>query len=475
MKGFAIKIQKHLKFLPRKFLLLGLASLLATSVLFPIAASASAGELTGRWRFDETVAGSIAIDSVGNNDAIPTDDPIPSTTVAPVTFENPRSASFDGSNYFTIDRPASTDFTICAWVKTSSTGGGTEHWTSAPIMDSETGGVDYDFGFGVGNGGRLMFGNGGDDVDYGYLYDAQVNGTTQINDNAWHNVCVTRNNTSGMVKLYVDAQLDGSGVTGIGPLTSNPNARIGYGYDGAALFEGLIDDVRVYDTDLTPEQLQSLTDGADNPFDDNDGVSDAVENAAPGGDGNNDGISDSEQANVASFVNPTTNEYVTLAVPSSCQLSTVNGISSTTLVNDSRYSYPVGLIGFTASCGTPGYSAMVSQYYYKAPDGDFVLRKERSGQYQTVSGATFSRQTLHDNQVLIASYSIVDGSSLDDDGVANGIIVDPAGPARLIPGVPSTGVGAAEPIVNVTILTHLIASFAITALGFCAYRLLKDS
>ena len=473
MKGFVIKTKEHLQFVSRRLLLAGLALLLATNALLPIAASAAPGELTGRWKFDETVAGSVAVDSVGSNDAIPTDDPIPSTTVAPVTFENPRSASFDGSNYFTINRPASTNFTICAWVKTASTGGGTEHWTSAPIMDSETGGVDYDFGFGIGNGGRLMFGNGGDDVDYGYLYDAQVNGTTQINDNAWHNVCVTRNNTSGMVKLYVDAQLDGSGVTGVGPLTSNPNARIGYGYDGAALFEGLIDDVRVYDTDLTPEQLQSLTDGADNPFDDNDGVSDAVENAAPGGDGNNDGIPDSEQANVASFVNPVTNEYVTLAVPSSCQLSSVNGVSSLTLANDSRYSYPVGLLDFTANCSTPGYTAMVSQYYHKAPDGDFVLRKERSGTYQTISDATFSRQTLHGNQVLIASYSILDGGPLDDDGVANGIIIDPAGPARLIPGVPNTGIGTVESIVRVTILAPLITSFAVTVLGFCAYRLVK--
>lgn len=230
------------------------------------AVHAAPGQLLGQWKFDETVAGSVAVDSMGSNDAIPTGDPIPSTDVAPVTFTNPRSASFDGSNYFTIERPVSTDFTICAWVKTASTGGGVEHWTSAPIMDSETGGVDYDFGFGVGNGGRLMFGNGGDDVNGGGLFDAQVDGTTPINDNVWHNVCVTRNNTTGVVNLYVDAQLDGTGITGVGPLTSNPEARIGYGYDGAALFSGLIDDVRVYDIDLTPEQLQVLTDGGNDPI-----------------------------------------------------------------------------------------------------------------------------------------------------------------------------------------------------------------
>ncbi len=245
---------------------LAIAGLLTLGMYFASPAHAAPGQLLNQWKFDETVAGSVAVDSLGGNDAMPTGDPIPSTDVAPVTFTNPRSASFDGTNYFTIDRPASTDFTICAWVKTTSTGGGVDHWTSAPIMDSETGGVDYDFGFGVGNGGRLMFGNGGDDVNGGGLFDAQVNGTTPINDNVWHNVCVTRNNTTGQVNLYVDAQLDGSGVTGVGALTSNPNARIGYGYDGAALFSGLIDDVRVYDTDLTPEQLGVLAEGGNDPI-----------------------------------------------------------------------------------------------------------------------------------------------------------------------------------------------------------------
>lgn len=226
-------------------------------------------DLVAHWKFDEIDAGTSAEDYIGSNDGIPGPGdgnfPIPSEEVAPVTFENLRSASFNGSNYFTINNPVSTDFSICAWVKTSSTGGGVDHWTSAPIMDAEWGGVALDFGFGVGNGGRLMFGNGGTPVGGGGLFDAQVNGTTQINDNEWHNVCVTRNNTNGEVKLYVDAQIDGSGTTGVGALTVRPEARIGWGYDGAALFNGLIDDVRVYDFVLNEDQLQNLTAGSDDP------------------------------------------------------------------------------------------------------------------------------------------------------------------------------------------------------------------
>jgi hypothetical protein len=240
----------------------------AFGVRAPQARADVSEELVAHWAFDETTAGSTAADSVGTNDAVPTGSPQPSTDVPPVSFPDARSLSFDGTNYVTYLNPVSTDFTICAWVKTTSTGGGTDHWTSAPILDAETSGVGLDFGFGIGNGGKLMFGNGGRPYNNpvsGSLFDTQVNGATTINDGEWHNVCASRNNTTGKVNLYVDAHLDGSGVTGVGALTRNPNARTAYGYDGAAKFVGKVDDLRVYDVVLTDSQLTGLADGNDNP------------------------------------------------------------------------------------------------------------------------------------------------------------------------------------------------------------------
>lgn len=210
------------------------------------------------WKFDETSSTSDAVDSNGSNTGSQSGSPIATTTVPYVNFSDTGSRGFDGTNYFTVARPVQDDFTICAWIKTASTGGGTHHWESAPIMDSETGGLAYDFGFGIGNGGRLMYGNGG-------TYDTQVNGTTVVNDNVWHNVCATRNKTSGAVKLYVDAVLDGSGTASGGTLSSNANARIGYGYDGAAHYVGLMDDIRVYGTDLSQTQLLSIFQGNNDP------------------------------------------------------------------------------------------------------------------------------------------------------------------------------------------------------------------
>lgn len=109
-------------------------------------ASADNTNLIAHWTFDETTDNSNAMDSVGSNDGIPTNDPIRSTDVPPVSFTDTRSATFSGTNYFTINNPVSNDFSICAWVKTTRVGGGTHHWESAPIMDGEVSGVAYDFG-----------------------------------------------------------------------------------------------------------------------------------------------------------------------------------------------------------------------------------------------------------------------------------------------------------------------------------------
>lgn len=394
-------------------------------------------QLTARWTFDGVATEANAPDSIGSNVAIPGgtegSSPQPSNDVPPVSYTDTASMQFDGSNYFTIDNPVTKNFTICSWIKTASSGGGTQHWTSAPIMDAEVGGVAYDFGFGIGNGGKLMFGNGGvypedDPSSTGAYWDAQVNGATTVNDNAWHNVCVTRNGDTGENILYVDAQVDGSGVSGIGTQTQNTHARIGWGYDGAALYQGLIDDVRVYNGVLTQSQLQNLTDGSDNPDlapgDDGDGIDATVENSAPnGGDANNDGTQDGTQANVSSFVNSVTTKYTSIAADNGCVLSDVQSQASAAVAADESFSYPTGLINFKATCA----STQVKIYFYDPPEGDFVLRKYINGQYQDVSGASIVRTTIAGQPVVVATYTITDGGALDADGTVNGTIVDPVG------------------------------------------------
>lgn len=238
------------------------SSLVGASFLVTASASAATTAINS-WSLNETVAASAAVDSIGGNNGVASGspEPAPSTEVPFATGGNTGSMQFDGQNYFKVSNTLSADFSICAWIKTSSSGGN-NHWENAPIVDSEMGGFDYDYdyGFGINGNGNLAFGNGGDFVGAGQA-DATVPGIKVVNDNVWHHVCVSRNNTSGEIILYVDGAQDAVGTTGTGLLISNTEAWIGHGQDGNAPFVGLIDEVRFYGAVIAPADVQAAFGG----------------------------------------------------------------------------------------------------------------------------------------------------------------------------------------------------------------------
>jgi len=69
------------------------------------------------------------------------------------------------------------------------------------------------------------------------------------------------------------------------------------------------------------------------------------------------------------------------------------------------------------------------------------VRKFVKGSYLTIIGATITPATIGGVPTLVVSYQVTDGGALDEDGLANGIIVDPAGLAVLGAATP-TAVGA---------------------------------
>ncbi len=219
--------------------------------------------LVGHWKFDETVSGTcpggkdVCDSSLSGNHGTYGDAPIPSTEIPSSHFVNPRSLSFNGaSNYVSVARPVADDFSICAWIKTATPGNSTNHWETAPIFDAEVPGLANDFGFGIDSDGHLAYGNGG-------LYDATVNGATVLTDDAWHHVCVTRKEATREVELFVDGTSDATGSTHSAVLNSSSTARIGYGLDGVAAkyFDGLIDEVRVYERALPSSMIRDLAQG----------------------------------------------------------------------------------------------------------------------------------------------------------------------------------------------------------------------
>lgn len=203
---------------------------------------------------------------------------------------------------------------------------------------------------------------------------------------------------------------------------------------------------------------------------DEDGISGAVESAAPnGGDANQDGTLDGVQPNVASFENPLTGEYVVLAVDNQCSITEV-GMSSedAAAAKDETYVYQAGLMNFTLECGTPGYEATITKYYYGiASTTGLVIRKHNpvTGEYFSVPGANspnLATMMIGGQPVVVASYTITDGDDLDTDAAVNGQIVDPIGLARPAVDAPDTGV-VALPVTLFTVAGVLGAGLIITA------------
>ena len=117
-------------------------------------------------------------------------------------------------------------------------------------------------------------------------------------------------------------------------------------------------------------------------------------------------------------------------------------------VQDPNSSYPVGLVDFRVQCANPGDSANVTIYYTKQYDtSSWIYKKFDSlgNAYSDISGlVTFGTANVGGTTVTTVSYTVTDGDAqTDEDGVANSVIDDPAGPA--VPVASSIGGGGGAP------------------------------
>ncbi len=109
------------------------------------------------------------------------------------------------------------DFTIEWWMKATLTDNptdpcslGVNNWIYGNIFidrDINTGGDWGKYGISLA-GGRIAFG-----VDKNFSYQGLC-GSTQIADDTWHHVAVTRRASDGRLQVYVDGNLDGEAATG---------------------------------------------------------------------------------------------------------------------------------------------------------------------------------------------------------------------------------------------------------------------
>ena len=172
-----------------------------------------------------------------------------------------KALSLDGvDDYFNLGSPANLDlgtgdFSISAWIKTTGSS------QRDIVTDYNTAGGNKGYFFIVTTASALQ----------GNIYDpsaAQVISTSGIiKDNTWHHAVFTqtRSSTTGL-KLYLDGAETAYSLqnnpTAIGSITNtNANTLIGAETDGAGTvnyFNGLIDDVRIYNKVLSLLEISFL-------------------------------------------------------------------------------------------------------------------------------------------------------------------------------------------------------------------------
>jgi hypothetical protein len=171
--------------------------------------------------------------------------------------------------------------------------------------------------------------------------------------------------------------------------------------------------------------------GASDTDVDGDGIPDSQE-VDESVDMNQDGVPDAEQEIVKSIVLPLSNQTVGLGIEGSDTAMSVLYMEAVDLdnltVSDANKArarkLPLGLINFKLSVAEPGDTAVVTVYFSEAvnPNAKWMKLDVVNGLWLDYSGYA----ELSDDRMSI-SLELVDGGFGDDDGVANGIIVDPAG------------------------------------------------
>jgi uncharacterized repeat protein (TIGR03806 family) len=166
--------------------------------------------------------------------------------------------TFDGVNNFVeISNALRSDFTIACWIKSTQAFPVAQNtYEGTGIIWADVGGPANDFVFGAtrdANGvDRLSFFTGGGT-------ETSINGATEISSGEWTHIAATRDGVTGEMKIYVNGELDATGMGSSGSdLNANPTIHIGGNTLDGRYFAGTIDDVRLYSRVLSESEIQGV-------------------------------------------------------------------------------------------------------------------------------------------------------------------------------------------------------------------------
>ncbi len=194
---------------------------------------------------------------------------------------------------------------------------------------------------------------------------------------------------------------------------------------------------------------------------DNDGVPTTVEDQAPGipgpggvivaGDGNGDGIKDSQQDEVASIIfllSPTVQTNPGNAAPTFTTLVTSSQDGKVGSGNDNSrilslqqldapqdvpggMQTPLGLVSFTVALAASKTGENFSLYLDPALGINGYWKQDASGTWVNLASEPYGGKMVMEGGRLRLDFRIEDGGQFDADGKADGIITDPGAPAYL--------------------------------------------
>lgn len=201
-------------------------------------------------------------------------------------------------------------------------------------------------------------------------------------------------------------------------------------------------DSRQHPEDTSPLLTLSYTVGPDDkvpspPDPDDDGVPGTTEDEGPNdGDGNNDGIADSLQENVASLPDVVRGRFATLQTPRGTKLVNVTAMENPSPQDmPPETEFPMGFFDFSVEGVETGQSTTVTFFgdtgepvntYWKY---GATLQNPSPHWYEFLYDGSTGARILNDRIVL----HFVDGQRGDDDLIADGRISDPGAPAFSIP------------------------------------------
>lgn len=232
--------------------------LLLTSILLCGATTHAA--LVSHFTFDE-LTGTTATDSgpAAANGVIGANVVLGTTGVFGTAYTFPNEATAAGivdmgnaTGLFTA-LTGSQQLTISVWLNFTTPGGR----DSAVFLGSDSSATRY-IDIGTTSAGA-MYGRSRDAATTTAPFPDLVRGTA-LNDGKWHHVAYTTNAATDITSIYIDGVLEGTTTTPVFTFPAFNNFEVGRLGRGAPTdaFGGSIDELRIYDTVLTPTEIAAL-------------------------------------------------------------------------------------------------------------------------------------------------------------------------------------------------------------------------